>query len=73
MPYTHAGPGRLWLTEKGDVVEDGDERAAILLVAPGQTLSDDEAARYKLPRQNAKAEGAKPNKAEGPKANKAIQ
>jgi hypothetical protein len=53
-------------------VEDGDERAAILLVAPGQTLSDEEATRYKLPRPAAKAEHAKANKAEGPKANKAA-
>ena len=72
MPYVHEGPSRLWLTEDGEVVEDGDERAAILLVAPGQTLSDEEATRYKLPRPAAKAEHAKANKAEGPKANKAA-
>lgn len=71
MPYTHTGP-RLWRTADDQVVPDGDPRAAFLLVAPGQTLSDDEAARYKLP-NTAKAEAAKPNKAEAAKPNKAVQ
>ena len=69
MPYTHTGPGRLWLTEKGDVVEDGDVRAAFLLIADGQTMSDEAAAAYGL--VASEAEASEPGKAAQPKPNKA--
>ena len=43
MPYVHEGPSRLWLTESGDVVEDGDERASDPAGCTSeQTLSDEE-------------------------------
>ena len=73
MPYTHAGP-RLWRTADDQVVQEGDPRAAFLLVAPGQTLSDDEARRYGLSADAEKAELPKPNKARrGGPENKAVQ
>lgn len=72
MPYTHTGP-RLWRTADDQLVPDGDSRAAFLLVAPGQTISDDEARRYGLGGTE-KAELPKPNKARrGGPENKAVQ
>ena len=44
--YIHEGPA-LWLTaDKGEVVPDGDPRAAFLLVAEGGSLSDEDVAKY---------------------------
>ena len=75
--YTHEGP-RLWLADDGvTVVPDGDPRAATLLIAPGQAMSDDDARRYGLlspakaaPKPNKAEAGPAQNKAEGPKATK---
>ena len=39
---------RLYLTREGEVVEEGDERAATLLVGEGGQLSDAQAAQYGL-------------------------
>jgi hypothetical protein len=39
---------RLYLTSDGQVVEEGDERAATLLVGEGGQLSDADAAKYGL-------------------------
>ena len=44
--YTHEGPS-LWLTaDKSEVVQDGDPRAAFLLVAEGGMLPDEDVAKY---------------------------
>jgi hypothetical protein len=63
MPYT--SDKRLYLTEDGQVVEEGDPRAAILLVGEGGQLSDEDARRYGLTEKTeAKAKAAPPeNKA----------
>lgn len=46
MSYT--SDKRLYLTREGEVVEEGDERAATLLVGEGGQLSDEQAAKYGL-------------------------
>lgn len=46
MSYT--SDKRLYLTREGEVVEEGDERAATLLVGAGGQLSDEQAAQYGL-------------------------
>ena len=46
MSYT--SDKRLYLTREGEVVEEGDERAATLLVGEGGQLSDAQAAQYGL-------------------------
>jgi hypothetical protein len=46
MAYT--SDKRLYLTSDGQVVEEGDERAATLLVGEGGQLSDEQAAQYGL-------------------------
>lgn len=67
MPYIHDGP-TLWLTEdQTTIVEDGDPRAAVLLVAHGGTLPDDVAAKYGI-----KAHYTVPNKLKTGTANKAV-
>lgn len=75
--YTHQG-SRLYLaSDRRTVVPEGDTRAAFLLIAPGQTMSDTEAAAYGLasapeqPEQPEKAAPARPNKARTPRENKA--
>lgn len=79
--YTHDGP-RVYLTaDKSAVVTEGDPRAAFLLIAPGQTMSDDDAVIYGLPLgkggeepaeepEQVKQANAKPNKARTPRENK---
>ena len=47
---------RLYLSADGQVVEEGDERAATLLVGEGGQLSDEDAAKYGLLR-DAPADG----------------
>jgi hypothetical protein len=40
---------KLWLTaDREQVVEEGDSRAAFLLAAPGDEVSDEDAKRYGL-------------------------
>ena len=46
MSYT--SDKRLYLTREGEVVGEGDERAATLLVGEGGQLSDEQAAKYGL-------------------------
>ncbi len=66
--YEHEGV-RLWLAADGEtVVEEGDPRAATLLIAPGQTMPRADAERYGL--LNPKKDAPKANKAEGAKASK---
>ena len=67
--YTHQGPRLYLASDRRTVVPEGDERAAFLLIAPGQTMSDDEAAVYGL--VAAEAEASEPGKAAQPKPNKA--
>jgi hypothetical protein len=55
---------RLWITNDGKLVEEGDPRAALLLVGEGGQLSDEDAERYGLTGTKAKA---------APPANKARQ
>lgn len=56
---------RIWRTADGDLVEDGDERAAVLAYAPGDEVAKgDEAAVKKL--------GVPANKARRAPANKAA-
>lgn len=45
--YTHHGP-MLYLTKDDQVVEEGDPRAAFVLVADGGQLPDDVAEKYGL-------------------------
>lgn len=52
MPYT--SDKRLWLTKDDQVVEEGDPKAATLLVGEGGTLDDETAARYNLSNDGAK-------------------
>ena len=53
--YTHQGKS-LYLTDDNTVVEEGDVRAATLLVATGCQLTDEVAAQHGLPkRQKARA------------------
>lgn len=63
--YTHHGP-MLYLTNDDQVVEEGDPRAAFVLVADGGQLPDDIAAKYNLVEGGAAAaeEKAKPAAAE---------
>ena len=80
--YTHQGPHVYLTADKSAVVAEGDPRAAFLLIAPGQTMSDDDAAIYGLPLgkggeaqaeqpvKESKQAPAKPNKARQPAENK---
>jgi len=46
---TYTADKRLFLARDGTtVVEDGDERAAVLIATPGSELSDEDARRYGL-------------------------
>lgn len=65
MPYIHEGPS-LYRTADDVVVEEGDARAAFLLVADGGTLDDETAAKYGL-----KAKHPAANKAKAAPENKA--
>lgn len=77
--YTHHGP-MLYLTNDDQVVEEGDPRAATVLVADGGQLPDDVAEKYGLagekpsvtftPDEEAKAKEAQPNKAKSAPTNK---
>ena len=67
--YTHQGPRLYLASDRRTVVPEGDTRAAFLLIAPGQTMSDTEAAAYGLAEPE-KAAPAKPNKARTPRENK---
>ncbi len=64
--YTHRGPRLYLASDRRTVVPEGDERAAFLLIAADQTLSDAEAAAYGLAQPE-------PSKAAEPKPNKARQ
>ena len=69
MAYT--SDKRLYLTRDGQVVEEGDERAATLLVGAGGQLSDEQAAQYGL---NGKADATPQAKSErAPAASKAVK
>lgn len=71
MPFT--SDRRLFLDADGNVVEEGDPRAATLLVGAGGQLSDEEARRYGLGQgadPDAPTQAGSPKKAEPP-ANKA--
>ena len=77
--YTHQGPRLYLAADQRTVVPEGDLRAAFLLIAPGQTMSDADAERYGLasapeqpeqPEQPEKAAPARPNKARTPRENK---
>lgn len=70
--YTHTGPRLFLAADRRTVVPEGDSRAAFLLIAPGQTMDDAEAAAYKLTAEGEKAEGPKVNKARQPRENKAT-
>ncbi len=65
--YTHHGPRLYLASDRHTVVPEGDVRAAFLLIAPGQTMSDTEAAAYGL------ASAAESEKGGEPKPNKARQ
>ncbi len=73
--YIHQG-ARLYLaSDRRTVVPEGDTRAAFLLIAPGQTMSDTDAATYGLasaPEQPVGEKGApaRPNKVRTPRENK---
>jgi hypothetical protein len=77
MPYT--ADKRLYLDADGNVVDEGDPRAATLLVGEGGQLSDEDAKKYGLT-SKAKAEPVeekavnepRPNKAKAPAENKAA-
>ncbi len=70
--YTHQGPRLYLASDRRTVVPEGDERAAFLLIAPGQTMSDDEAAVYGLvAAEPGKGAAAKPNKTRQSPENKA--
>ncbi len=70
--YIHEGPRLYLASDRRTVVPEGDERAAFLLIAPGQTMSDTEAATYGLTSavEGEKAEQPRPNKARQPRENK---
>lgn len=72
--YTHQGPRLYVAADQQTVVQEGDPRAAFLLIAPGQTMSDAEAAAYGLVAlegaQGEKGTPPKPNKARVPRENK---
>lgn len=72
--YTHQGPRLYLASDRRTVVSEGDTRAAFLLIAPGQTMSDEAALAYGLTSvaegEPAKAEQPKPNKARTPRENK---
>ena len=58
---TYTADRRLYLASDGTtVVEDGDERAAVLIAVAGTELSDEEAQRYGLSRSSPKARSAPP-------------
>lgn len=67
--YTHQGPRLYLANDRRTVVPEGDVRAAFLLIADGQTMSDEAAAAYGLVAPE--AEASEPGKAAQPKPNKA--
>jgi hypothetical protein len=72
MAYT--SDKRLYLTSDGQVVEEGDERAATLLVGEGGQLSDEQAAQYGLTGKQAVPQAeSKPQRAQATKAVNAPQ
>jgi hypothetical protein len=56
MPYT--AEERLYLDADGNVVKEGDPKAATLLVGAGGQLSDEDARRYGLVQREKPAEDA---------------
>lgn len=69
--YTHQGPRLYVAADQQTVVQEGDPRAAFLLIAPGQTMSDADAARYGLAAlEGEKGAPPRPNKARAPRENK---
>lgn len=69
--YTHQG-GRLYLaSDRRTIVPEGDARAAFLLIAPGQTMSDEAALAYGLAEPE-KLAPTKPNKARQSPENKSA-
>ena len=67
--YTHQGPRLYLASDRRTVVPEGDVRAAFLLIADGQTMSDEAAAAYGL--VASEAEASEPGQAAQPKPNKA--
>jgi len=68
--WTNDGPS-LWLDAKQqEVVKDGDPRAAFLLVGAGGQLTEDEARKWGLLKEE-KAKESSANKAKDAPANKA--
>ena len=76
--YIHDGPPLYVTADRSEAVEEGDERAAFLLVGPGGQLTDEEAEKYGL-KAKAKAAANKAktsapeNKAEGGDAEPSAQ
>lgn len=70
MPYVHDGPPLYLADDQATVVEEGDPRAAYLLVATGGTLPDAVAKQHGLPRTDEKGAPAKADKAKVPRENK---
>ena len=71
--YTHQGPRLYLANDRRTVVPEGDVRAAFLLIADGQTMSDEAALAYGLiagESEPAKAAQPKPIKARTPRENK---
>lgn len=75
-PYVHAGPALYLTADRSEVVEEGDERAAFLLVADGGTAPAEDVAKYQLHERAAaaaaKAKPARPNKSRGRPKNKSA-
>lgn len=68
--YIHEGKPLYLTADKSEAVEEGDERAAFLLVGSGGQLTDEEAAKYGLKGKKAAPE----NKLKaGPSENKAVE
>lgn len=61
MPYTHEGKALYLTADKSEIVEEGDDRAAFLLVAEGGELDDTALESFGLT-----AENVKPGKIEAP-------
>lgn len=69
--YTHQGPRLYVAADQQTVVQEGDPRAAFLLIAPGQTMSDAEAEHYGLAAlEGEKGAPPRPNKVRAPRENK---
>lgn len=64
--YIHTGKALYLTDDRSEVVEEGDPRAAFLLVADGGSLTEEEAAQYKLSERAQKQPGAQSQAPEAP-------